>query len=101
MREYIDDKLIKITCNMCGKESENLLNDEYGHMAEPFRELKFRYGYGSTRFDLEKIKFDLCEHCVEEIMSNFVHEADHTEYHMYPEGNENIVKLFPKRKGED
>lgn len=53
----IKDIAISITCNCCGKESEQIqYNEEY-------QEINLSFGYGS-RFDMESWTIHLCEDCL-------------------------------------
>lgn len=79
MRKYYDDKLAEITCNNCG-DSVNVLNDDYGHIEEPYREFDLVYGYGSVLYDFSGVKFDLCEHCVKKITDNFKIPVESRDY---------------------
>lgn len=79
MRKYVGDKLVEITCNKCGK-TEDVSNDEHGWGAEPFREIDFVYGYGSVLYDFSGVRFDLCEHCVEEYVNTFKVPAEVRDY---------------------
>lgn len=87
MREYIDEKLIKVTCNMCGKYADQLWNDSNYWMEEPFKEIDLVYGYGSELFDFNGIKFDICEHCIEKLVSQFKYPAKVREYVMSKDEN--------------
>lgn len=81
MRKYNEGKLVSITCNKCGTV-ENVSNDEHGWKAEPFREFDLVYGYGSVLYDFSGVRFDLCEHCIKEIVSEFRIEAESRDYEM-------------------
>lgn len=81
MRKYKDGNLVEITCNRCGY-SVDVSEDEHGWDAEPFREFDLVYGYGSVLYDFSGVRFDLCEHCLSEIVSRFKHEAESRDYDM-------------------
>lgn len=78
MREYeLVEKTVRdfepksVTCNKCGKTKE-LHGEDYEKEweAEGFKSFHCSFGYGS-KFDMEDWKFDLCESCLEELVSTF------------------------------
>jgi len=80
-RKYSGDILVEITCNKCGK-AEDVSDDEHGWKAEAFREFDLVYGYGSTLYDMSGVRFDLCEHCVKDLVTDFKIAADSRDYDM-------------------
>lgn len=81
MRKYDGDKLVEITCNKCGTV-EDVSDDEHKFKAEPYREFDLVYGYGSVLYDFSGVRFDLCEYCVEKIVSDFKVPAESRDYEM-------------------
>src|SRR5690625_564555 len=80
-RKYNEDILVEITCNKCGKV-EDVSDDEHGWKAEAFREFDLVYGDGSTLYDMSGVRFDLCEHCVKDIVTDFKIAAGVRDYDM-------------------
>lgn len=79
MRKCDEYKLVGIICNKCG-DSVDVSEDEYGWLAEPFREFDLVYGYGSGIYDFSGVRFDLCEYCVEELVGAFPIPAESRDY---------------------
>lgn len=86
MREYEikevtkkEELLTKITCNQCGKESEETTFDPC------IKSFSVGFGYGSI-FDMERWCFELCEDCLIKLVSQFKHvpegfrEDNHSRY---------------------
>ena len=65
-RAFLD----KATCNMCGEVYDVNANCEEDWQMESVKEFKAHFGYGSNH-DTENWKFDLCEKCIEKIVSQF------------------------------
>jgi hypothetical protein len=61
----------QITCNKCGKKI-NLSEAGYEYNIYPFR---VSFGYGS-KHDLEHWYFDLCEDCIDKMVSEFLIQPD-------------------------
>ena len=75
MREckYIDTKKLvesKVSCNRCGLTYDADTHDYEEWQWETIFPFKLHFGY-STKHDLENWEFDLCEKCIEEIVSTF------------------------------
>lgn len=77
MREYKEintKKLVesKLVCNKCGLtyDDEKSEHDYEEWQWETMFPFKIHFGY-STKHDLENWEFDLCEKCIEEIVSTF------------------------------
>ena len=78
MREknYINllDKYVetKVVCNRCGLTFDDT-NSQYGYEEwqwDTIHEFDIEFGYGS-KHDLDGWTFDLCEDCIEEIVTTF------------------------------
>lgn len=81
MRKYDGDDLVEITCNKCGWA--DVIDSEYPHNewdAEPYREFDLVYHYGSVLYDFSGVRFDLCEHCVEELVDGFKVPAERRDH---------------------
>jgi hypothetical protein len=62
----------KVVCNKCGLEYDDE-KSEHGYEEwqwDTIHAFKVEFGYGS-KHDLEKWNFDLCENCIEELVSTF------------------------------
>jgi len=81
MRKHDGDKLVEITCNKCGTAAD-VSEDDNGWVAEPYREFDLVYAYGSVLYDFSGVRFDLCEHCVKEIVDTFKIPAESRDYKM-------------------
>lgn len=109
MRMYENGVLISITCNMCEKTVDSLQNDKYVSEQEPFREFDELYGYGSEIYDLKRLKFDLCEHCIEDLTKRFKIPVEVSDYTIMEDGKGGVfigeigvdedIKNFPDRVG--
>jgi len=66
---------ISITCNRCGKTEEG----EHVEYSSDIQQQRFDFGYGST-MDGTEMKFDLCDNCVKEIISEFIHQPEIIEH---------------------
>lgn len=91
MRKYDNDKLVSIICNKCSSVVEDLWNDKRGHKQEPYKEFDIMYGYGSRLFDLQGIKFDLCEHCVKDMINDFKISAEIDDYGIKEDGKGGLM----------
>ncbi len=60
---------VKRTCNKCGMEY-NTENCEEEWQWDTMHSINLSFTYGSNH-DLENWHFDLCEHCIEEIVKDF------------------------------
>lgn len=80
MRKYDDGELVSIVCNNCSRAVSGDVGMLSGHVKESYKEIKLKYGYGSELFDLHEVSFDLCEHCVKDIIDNFNIQAEVIEY---------------------
>ena len=75
MREYkkVNTKKLvvsKLVCNRCGLEYNTEERDFEEWQWKTIFPFKVHFGY-STKHDLENWEFDLCEKCIEEIVSAF------------------------------
>lgn len=61
------EKLLSITCNMCGKT----YTYKDGYFEHDITTVNVQFGYGS-KFDTENWEFDLCDDCLEKIVDKFI-----------------------------
>lgn len=66
---------ISVTCNNCGKSKERDFEGDYIDYEEElwdgeYQSFYIAWGYMS-KYDTEEWKFDLCQKCIEEIVSKF------------------------------
>ena len=64
--EIKEKEMVKIICNMCGKEIET----ENGILMEDVLSVEKRWGYPSDK-DNEVHRFDLCETCYDRWIQSF------------------------------
>jgi hypothetical protein len=67
--------LSTVTCNNCGKHIEIDDLDPDPSLPNMFQSFEISGGYGS-RFDYEKVTFDLCDECLSKIIDAFVIPAE-------------------------
>lgn len=62
---------VKTICNCCGKKHKIVDNYFTGNITP----VQIEFSYGS-RFDGVKVDFDICDDCIQRIVSDFVHKKD-------------------------
>jgi len=60
------EEIISLTCNKCGKTVEG----DHIAYASDIETWTHEFGYGS-RFDTDKLEFELCDECVESFLKSF------------------------------
>lgn len=61
----------KIICNCCGKEYDVINECDFSDITP----ISITFGYGS-KFDTDTLEFELCDDCIEKIVSTFKYEPD-------------------------
>lgn len=66
-RQVTIDAVDDITCDRCGRS-----DDEDGMEGQEFLQHDMSCGFGSVFGDLNHINLDLCQHCVKELLGEWV-----------------------------
>lgn len=64
-------KLISVKCDICGK-TYNRSNPEDDMEMQEFHHICFTGGFGSIFGDGAEVKCDICQHCLEKMIKDFV-----------------------------
>ena len=67
------EEVISITCNRCGRSEDG----EHVSYASDIETWTHHFGYGSHH-DLEKITFELCDKCYDEIIATFKYPPENS-----------------------
>jgi len=65
------NKLNSVVCDKCGIEYSNNTIEGQTEIQE-FLFIKFTGGYGSIFEDMSKVRCDLCQHCVKELLGKYL-----------------------------
>jgi hypothetical protein len=66
-KKFEELKAVSITCDVCGRGAA--LDDYEG---QEFISVDMVAGYGSVFGDMNKVEFDMCQHCLQERLGQFV-----------------------------
>ena len=64
--EVIQKVLVAVTCDKCKKEYDDIME------MQEFLHYENDAGYGSVMGDGNRLRMDLCQHCVKEVLGEFI-----------------------------
>jgi hypothetical protein len=83
MIEYRKEKIeqevpSKVICDKCGREATPLggHRGEDGYEFQEFLFIRFRGGYGSVFGDGNDVECDICQHCLKELLGDYMRVSD-------------------------
>lgn len=62
-------EVVDLVCDRCGRDGED---DPNGFERQEFLSHHDRAGYGSIFGDLNQVDIDLCQHCVKEVLGEWL-----------------------------